>query len=72
LERVRLFLSERGLWSEAWQQAVEDEAANEIDRAVELAERMEPLSASDIFDGMFEDLPPHLRAQQAENLAGWV
>jgi pyruvate dehydrogenase E1 component alpha subunit len=72
LERVRLFLSERDLWSNEWQQEVEREAELEIERAIRLAEEMEPLSAGDIFEGMFEDLPAHLRIQQAENVRGWA
>ena len=71
LERVRLFLSERELWTEEWQQEIEREAGAEIDRAVELAEEMKPLAAGDIFAAMYEELPAHLRAQQIENATGW-
>ncbi len=35
LERVRLYLSEREAWSDAWQSQIEAEAATEIDRAIE-------------------------------------
>lgn len=71
LERVRVFLSERELWTEEWQEDIEREAAAEIDRAVELAEQMKPFAAGDIFAAMYEELPAHLLAQQAENAAGW-
>lgn len=72
LERVRIFLSERDLWTSQWQEEVEAEAATEIDRAIDLAEQLEPFSAADIFEAMYEDLPTHLLAQQAENARGWA
>ena len=66
LERVRLFLSERDAWSEEWQEQIEAEAVTEIDRAISLAEAMPPLSAGQIFEAMFEEMPPHLQRQRAE------
>ena len=66
LERVRLFLSERGSWSDAWQAQIENEAATEIDRAIELAEEMPAMTARDIFDAMFEEPTLSLRRQQSE------
>lgn len=70
LERVRLFLSERDSWTGEWQEQIEAEAAVEIDRAIELAEGLPAYQAADIFDGMFEDLPSHLRRQREEAAAG--
>ena len=66
LERVRLFLSEREAWSEFWQQQIENEAAEEVDLAIERAEGMAPFGPGEIFDAMFETLPPHLAAQRIE------
>lgn len=66
LERVRLFLSEREVWSQSWQQQIEKEAAEEVDLAIERAEGMSPLGPGEIFDAMFESLPPHLARQRAE------
>lgn len=66
LERVRLFLSEREVWSESWQQQIEKEAAEEVDLAIERAEGMSPLGPGEIFDAMFESLPPHLARQRVE------
>ena len=68
LERVRIYLSERGAWDEEWQAMKEAEAAAEIDRAIELAENMPPLGPGEILDAMFETLPPHLERQRAELL----
>jgi pyruvate dehydrogenase E1 component alpha subunit len=66
LERVRRFLSEREVWSESWQQQIEKEAAEEVDLAIERAEGLAPLGPGDIFDAMFETLPPHLAKQRIE------
>jgi len=68
LERVRIYLAERGAWDEEWQATIEAEAAAEIDRAIELAENMPPLGPGEILDAMFETLPPHLERQRAELL----
>jgi pyruvate dehydrogenase E1 component alpha subunit len=70
LERVRLYLSERDAWSDSWQEQIEEEAASEIDRAIGLAEEMPALSATEIFDAMFEAPTPNLRRQQSEAGAG--
>jgi pyruvate dehydrogenase E1 component alpha subunit len=66
LERLRLYLSEREAWSDSWQEQIESEATDEIDRAIGLAEQMPALSAAEIFDAVFEELTPNLRRQQAE------
>ena len=66
LERLRLYLSEREAWSDSWQEQIESDATEEIDRAVGLAEQMPALSAAEIFDAVFEEPTPNLRRQQAE------
>lgn len=65
LERVRLYLSERGAWSEEWQVEIDAEAVAEVERAVALAEGMRPFRASETFAAMFAELPEDLRSQQA-------
>jgi pyruvate dehydrogenase E1 component alpha subunit len=66
LERVRIFLSERDAWSPEWQEQLERESTEEVERAVELAEKLRVPTAADVFEGMFESLPPNLIAQQRE------
>lgn len=70
LERIRIFLLKREAWDPEWQAAIESEAVTEIDRAVELAEGMNPLGPGEILDSMFETLPHHLAAQRAELVGG--
>lgn len=64
LERVRLYLSERNRWTREWQDEVEAQASEEIERAVEAAEALPVPSVSDIFDGMFAEIPPILAEQR--------
>ncbi len=66
LERLRIYLSERDAWEEEWQATIEKEASGEIDRAVELAEKMPPLGPGKILDAMFESLPVELARQRSE------
>jgi pyruvate dehydrogenase E1 component alpha subunit len=68
LERLRLYLAERGGWSTAGQEQLEREAAEEVDRAVAAAEALPAFTAGEIFDATFAELPPVLaeQRQQAE------
>ncbi|MGH8874581.1 MAG: thiamine pyrophosphate-dependent enzyme, partial [Acidimicrobiia bacterium] len=70
LERVRRYLSARDGWSEEWQEVLDREAAEQIERAVELAEGLEPFRAEEIFLGMFEELTPALLHQQRDLVRG--
>jgi pyruvate dehydrogenase E1 component alpha subunit len=63
LERLRLFLSERDRWTEHWQAQLDQQASAEIERAIAVAEALPPFAASDIFEAMFAELPPHLVEQ---------
>lgn len=65
LERVRLYLSERDRWSQEWQDHIEDQAASEIESAVATAEAIPAPSVTDVFDGMFAELPPILAEQRS-------
>ena len=56
LERVRLYLTAMDAWDEASQQEVEAAASDAIDRAIEEAEALPPLSPEELREGMFS--PP--------------
>jgi pyruvate dehydrogenase E1 component alpha subunit len=66
LERVRLYLSERDRWTQEWQDRVEEQASEEIERAVEAAEALPAPGAGAVFDAMFAELPPILAEQRAQ------
>jgi pyruvate dehydrogenase E1 component alpha subunit len=64
LLRVRRHLEAQGAWDAAWQDAIETEAAAEVERAVEAAEELPPFTQAEVFDGMFAEPTPQLREQQ--------
>jgi pyruvate dehydrogenase E1 component alpha subunit len=66
IERLRLYLSERGRWDGAWQARIEAQANTEIERAISLAEGLPSPTASEMFGAMFEEMPKHLAEQLAE------
>jgi pyruvate dehydrogenase E1 component alpha subunit len=65
IERVRLYLSERERWSPEWQERIETAAAADVEQAVALAEGLPAPGPADLFEAMFETLPPHLAEQRA-------
>ncbi len=66
IERVRVYLSERGRWDAEWQARIEEQAAAAIERSVELAEGLPMPTADDMFESMFESMPPDLAEQRFE------
>lgn len=64
LLRVRRLLEKEGAWDAAWQEQIEREAADEVERAVESAERLPAFSGPEIFEGMFAEPTPQLREQR--------
>jgi pyruvate dehydrogenase E1 component alpha subunit len=63
LERVRLYLGERGRWSEEWEREVVEAASSQIERAIELAESLGTPSPEEMFSSMFSEMPEHLVEQ---------
>ena len=70
VERLRIYLSERGRWDEEWQARIEQQAADEIERAIALAESLTAPSAEEMFEAMFAEMPSHLAEQLAEVNSG--
>ncbi len=63
LRRVRYYLERNGAWDPSWQEKVDETAAANLERAVLLAESLPAFERAEIFDAMFEELTPQLRAQ---------
>lgn len=70
IERVRHYLSERNLWSEADERALRSETDQKFREAVALAERTPPPSLESLFDDVYAKVPWHLAEQRAELVAG--
>lgn len=70
IERLKTHLIVRGVWSEDRHKQTEAEIMDEVIAAQKEAEKHGTLhaggkpSARDIFDGLYEDMPPHLRRQR--------
>ncbi|NIK61435.1 pyruvate dehydrogenase (acetyl-transferring) E1 component subunit alpha [Kribbella shirazensis] len=65
LERLRRYLEAEGSWTPEWQAELEREGSARVERAVELAEQIQPFTAGETFDAMFAELPDSLLGQRA-------
>ncbi|HBL15804.1 MAG TPA: pyruvate dehydrogenase (acetyl-transferring) E1 component subunit alpha [Elusimicrobia bacterium] len=70
LLRLRLYLKGRGLWSEAEEALILEKAQAEVEAEVRSFEAAAPAPVSDIFDYTYPELPPYLRRQRDEAMAG--
>jgi pyruvate dehydrogenase E1 component subunit alpha len=66
LIRIRLYLSERNLWSEEEEYEIMDAARTEVDKAVAEAESAPPPDPSDIFHNTWKREHPYLKKQEDE------
>ena len=65
VDRYEEYLREQGVVDDAFVEEVEAEAEADLDEAVERAESVDPGDPHDVFDRVYEDLPPNLRDQKA-------
>jgi len=64
VQRFRRYLEGRGLWSEEKEQAAAAQWNDVIGTAIKEAEAMPAPPSSSMFDGVYHDLPWHLREQR--------
>ncbi|MFH1132923.1 MAG: pyruvate dehydrogenase (acetyl-transferring) E1 component subunit alpha [Nanoarchaeota archaeon] len=69
--RLKLFLQKKGWWTDDYGKWVEDECQKEIDAAVEKAMALPPPPPEELFDHIYEKLPPLLEKEKAELLEEW-
>ncbi|MHB8174353.1 MAG: pyruvate dehydrogenase (acetyl-transferring) E1 component subunit alpha [Nitrospirota bacterium] len=69
LTRIRLYLSERSLWSEEEEYEIMDAAKAEVEKAVAEAESAPEPEPSDIFQNTWKREHPYLKKQEDELLA---
>lgn len=67
--RFQRFLAARGLWDEAWEAELQEQARAEVLAAVETAERSPAPGPATIFEDLYADEPPSVTAQREELLA---
>lgn len=63
LKRFRIYLKDKGIWTERWQEELEKKAKKKIDEAVKAAESIEEHSVEEMFDHMFSEMPKDMRDQ---------
>lgn len=66
IQRFGLYLKNKGLWDDSFENRVQEEAENLINKAIEEAERMPAPSPEDIFIHTYEKMTPDLEEQLAE------
>lgn len=65
IDRFRRYLEARKLWSEEREQKLREEVSAEIEAAIEVAEKLPPPRAEEVFRHMFAEMTPQLREQEA-------
>jgi len=65
LDRLRAYLTAQGRWTQEWQDELERTSSEKVEQAVAAAERYQPFTAAETFDGMFAELPEILMEQRA-------
>ena len=66
IERFRLYLKDKGLWAESFEDRVQKEAEDLINRAVEEAENTPPPRPEDLFIHTYKEMTPELNDQLTE------
>ena len=66
IERFRRYLRDKGLWDESFEDHVQKEAEDLINKAIEEAESTPPPRPEDLFIHTYKDMTPELNDQLAE------
>jgi pyruvate dehydrogenase E1 component subunit alpha len=64
--RFQAYLKAKGLWDEAYEKTVQDEASAAVEKAVEAAEARPPAAVEDLFAYTYAAMPPSLKEQLGE------
>lgn len=66
LIRFRIYLKNKGIWSESYEEKLVSELQEEVNKAVKMAEAVPPPSPEDIFKYNYAEMPWNLREQLEE------
>lgn len=66
IARFRLYLKAKGLWDESFEERIQKEAEEWINRAVSEAEASPPPAPEDLFVHTYKEMPPDLAEQLSE------
>jgi 2-oxoisovalerate dehydrogenase E1 component alpha subunit len=65
IERFRIWLKAKKLWTQAWEDELSKQIQDEIGKAVEAAESTPPPAIETLFDDVYATLPKQLQEQKA-------
>lgn len=66
VERFRIYLENKGLWSPSYESEVLDRAEKEVEAAVDEAEKTPDPAVEDLFSFIYKEMPSHLQKQLEE------
>ncbi len=64
ISRMRIFLSDKGLWNEAEEALVKEDAKQTVAAQIKKAEETAKMTVPGLIDSMFEHIPQHLAEQK--------
>lgn len=64
IDRFRLYLQRRGIWTEAFEKSLRDGIDRELNEAVAEADTTPPPPVSSMFHDVYAEIPPHLARQR--------
>ncbi len=67
IKRFRIYLENKGIWSQSYEEKLVKEAINQVEKAVEEAEAFAP-SVENMFKYVYAQMPPNLKEQMDELL----
>jgi 2-oxoisovalerate dehydrogenase E1 component alpha subunit len=68
LERFKNYLAQKGIWNEDMEHKYQEETKQEIQDAVEHAEKIGPPAIESLFEDVYAEMPPSLQEQRDELL----
>jgi pyruvate dehydrogenase E1 component alpha subunit len=69
IDRLRSYMKQKGIWTEAYEKSVTEAITKKIDADVREAEAMPAPEPTDMFDFLFESLPKELTEERSAMLA---
>ena len=69
IERYKNYLKNQSIWNEDFEHKIQEETKDEINKAVEVAEKLGPPALETLFDDVYDRLPNHLQEQKAQCLS---
>ncbi|MBI2543211.1 MAG: pyruvate dehydrogenase (acetyl-transferring) E1 component subunit alpha [Candidatus Aenigmarchaeota archaeon] len=66
IERLKKYMEDEGIWNEAYDKEVWDNAKAQVSEAVKKFESVPPPSPLDMFTNIYEELPPEIEEQRKD------